>query len=308
MAEPVDRPALTRGRRLLHGEVADLPVGVNDLVVRLTDDRAEALAAAEIVNAVHQAVARLGERSRSVPIIELRVTRLASAPSSQSSTPFGRSRHDEIAPLRRRVPDTHLRALIKLDAELLKHAAWVTHHAGAIFVRFVPGWRETQDRERIAGAERADDEIMHVRRVLDRLQMAGRMASETEFADRRRPVSQESRLERGIAPGACDDGSAALRSDLIAIHFDPGVDRGRIDELLLGKQAFQRLRPQRRLGWQMRMQLVMDMGNCLRIRSSPSRVLFRPGNLSRCKRAVKAGLSRERLVRGRRGEALICGT
>ena len=91
MAEPVDRPILTRGRRLLHGEVADLPLGVDDLVVGLADDGAETLAPAEIVNAVHQAVARLGDRSRSVPIIELRVTRLASAASSQSSTPFGRS-------------------------------------------------------------------------------------------------------------------------------------------------------------------------------------------------------------------------
>ena len=91
MAEPVDCPALSRGRRLLHAEGAHLPVGVERLVVVLVDDGAEALAPAEIVNAVHQTVARLGERSRSVPIIELRVTSLASAASSQSSTPFGRS-------------------------------------------------------------------------------------------------------------------------------------------------------------------------------------------------------------------------
>src|SRR3984957_5717328 len=60
------------------------------LVVRLVDNGPEAFSAAEVVNAVHQAFPRLGDRSRSVPIIALRVTRLASAPSPQSSTPFGR--------------------------------------------------------------------------------------------------------------------------------------------------------------------------------------------------------------------------
>ena len=104
---------------------------------------------------------------------------------------------------------------------------------------------------------------MHVRRVLDRLQMAGRMAGKAEFADRRGPVGQEPRLERRIAPGARDHGGAALRADLVAIHFDPGVDRGGIDELFLREQAFERLRAQGWLGRQMRMQLVVDMGDRL---------------------------------------------
>jgi hypothetical protein len=60
-----------------------------------------------------------------------------------------------------------------------------------------------------------------------------------------------------------DDGRAALGSDLVAIHFDPGVDRCGIDELLLGKKALQRSRAQGWLGRQMRMKFLMDMGDCL---------------------------------------------
>src|SRR6185437_5247307 len=139
-----------------------------------------------------------------------------------------------------------------------------------IFVRLVPGRRQPQDRERIAGAERADDEVMHVRGVLDRLQMPGRVAREAEFANRLGSVGQKPRLEGGIDPGARDYGGAALRPNLVAIHFDPGVDRGGFDELLLHEQAFQRLRPQGRLGGQERMQLVVNMGDRLRVEARHS--------------------------------------
>jgi len=59
------------------------------------------------------------------------------------------------------------------------------------------------------------------------------------------------------------DRRAALGSDLVAIHFDPRVDRGGVDELLLGEQAFQRFCTQGRFGWQMRMEFLMDMRDCL---------------------------------------------
>jgi hypothetical protein len=89
------------------------------------------------------------------------------------------------------------------------------------------------------------------------------MTRKPQFADRRGPVGQEPRLKRGIAPGVGDDRRAALGPDLVAIHFDPGVDRCGIDELLLRKKALQRSRAQRRLGRQMRMEFLMDMGDCL---------------------------------------------
>src|ERR1700689_2978521 len=87
------------------------------------------------------------------------------------------------------------------------------------------------------------------------------MAGKAELVDRRGSISQKARLERGIAPGAGDDRGPALGSDLVSIHFDPGVDRGGIDQPLLRKQAFQRLRSQGRLRRQMRVQFLMDMGD-----------------------------------------------
>jgi hypothetical protein len=67
---------------------------------------------------------------------------------------------------------------------------------------------------------------VHLGRVLDRLQIAGRVAGEAELADRGCSISQEPRFEPRIDPGARDDGGAALGSNLVTIRFDPSVDRG----------------------------------------------------------------------------------
>ena len=64
-----------------------LPSGVEDRLVRLRRDRAEALRAAEIVRAVH---AVPGESGSPVPIMESRVTSAASSSSLQPSVPAGR--------------------------------------------------------------------------------------------------------------------------------------------------------------------------------------------------------------------------
>ena len=118
---------------------------------------------------------------------------------------------------------------------------------------------------------------MHVRCILDRLQVPGRVPGKAQFIDRRGSVGQQARLERRIDPGARDDRRAALRADLVAVHFDPGFDRGGVDQPLLGEQAFQRLRAQSRLGGQERMQLVMDMGDRLRVEARHSLGLLADG-------------------------------
>src|SRR5271165_3873963 len=98
---------------------------------------------------------------------------------------------------------------------------------------------------------------MHVGGVLDRLKMTGGVPSEPEFVDRCGCVRQQSRLERRINPGARDDNRASLRTDLVAVHLDPGVDRLRIEELFLRQEAFERLGAQSGFRRQVRMQLTL---------------------------------------------------
>src|SRR5262249_35058184 len=63
------------------GEQTSLPISMEHRLIRLPRDRAEAVHAAHVVDAVH---------TRAVPIMPSRVTRPASASSLRPSAPFGR--------------------------------------------------------------------------------------------------------------------------------------------------------------------------------------------------------------------------
>ena len=78
---------------------------------------------------------------------------------------------------------------------------------------------------RVAGAERADDEVVHRRRVLDDVEMAAGPALEADLGDRRGAVGEQPLAEGRVGPGAGDDLGAALRPDLLGVDLDPGIDR-----------------------------------------------------------------------------------
>src|SRR5262249_22235704 len=88
MAGDVDGPESERAAAEVETERALFPFVVEDRLVLLGIDRAEAHHAAEILGAVHAAAP--GCNARPVPIIESRVTRSASFSSLQPSVPFGR--------------------------------------------------------------------------------------------------------------------------------------------------------------------------------------------------------------------------
>ena len=78
-----------RAHRERERERAALPLGVEDGLVGLGLDRPEAVHAAHVVDAVHDATAS-GRAARPVPIIESRVTSAARSSSLQPSVPSGR--------------------------------------------------------------------------------------------------------------------------------------------------------------------------------------------------------------------------
>ncbi len=72
-----------------------------------------------------------------------------------------------------------------------------------------------KDRARIAGAERADDDVVHLRRVLDDDEME-RSHVVAEFLDRGGAVGEQALLVGGIGPGAGDDLRAHRGRDRVA--------------------------------------------------------------------------------------------
>src|SRR5206468_7320801 len=87
VAAHVDRPLAPGAHGEVEREDAALPLFVEDRLVGLRVDRAEALHAAEVVGAVHRA----GALGRPTPIIESRVTSPARSSSLRPSVPAGRS-------------------------------------------------------------------------------------------------------------------------------------------------------------------------------------------------------------------------
>src|SRR5215831_10658422 len=84
----VDGPQAEIAHGTIHGENAALPRSMEHRLAGLTLDFAEAVHAAHVMDAVHKAAP--GARARPVPIMQSRVTRLASRSSLQSSAPAGR--------------------------------------------------------------------------------------------------------------------------------------------------------------------------------------------------------------------------
>ena len=179
-----------------------------------------------------------------VPIMLSRVTSAASFSSLQPSVPAGR-----IGSTMKRVSAVESQTRISVscrqrDAEIGQHAARIVDRARAIGRRFVPDRRQPEHFPRIAGAQRADDHVVQLRRVLDRDQVIADAVEQTERGDRLAGVLEQRLLERRIAPGLGDDAGAVMRADLGLIGLDDGVERRRIDIALLGQHGFERAHAQ----------------------------------------------------------------
>ena len=192
--------------------------------------------------------------------MESRVTRSASFSSLQPSVPAGR-----IGSTMKRVSavESQTRTSVSfgsVDAEVVEHAARVLHGARAVRRRLVPDRRQAEHLPRIAGAQRADDHVVALRRVLDRDQMIADAAHVAHRGDRLGGVRQQRLLERRIGPGLGDHDRAVPRSDLGLVGLDDGVERGRVDIALLGQHGFQRADAKLRLR-QLRAVLVVVRGH-----------------------------------------------
>ena len=160
---------------------------VKHRLVRLRLDLAETVHAAHVVDAVHDGapgvfgksgadhrVARdqLGELLLAPALGALRAASAARGSASRRSNPTRGSRSPSAAS----------------TPKSAQHAARVLHGARAIRRGLVPDRRQAEHFPRVAGAQRADDHVVALRRVLDRHQMVADAADMAERA--RRPWSR----------------------------------------------------------------------------------------------------------------------
>ena len=155
----VDGPGADHAHGAVEREAAAFPRVVKDRLVLFRLDFAEAVHAAHVVNAVHYA-ASAGFFGRPVPIMQSRVTKVGElllAPALGARRPH--RQHDE-AGLGGRVPHPDLRVGRQRHAEIGEHAARIVHRARAVRRRLVPDRRQAEHFPRIAGAQRADDDVV----------------------------------------------------------------------------------------------------------------------------------------------------
>src|SRR5215471_14940887 len=119
----------------------------------------------------------------------------------------------KVAQLGIAVPDAHLSLIRYREAELCERASRIAHEAGTVRRRLVPNRRQAECRPRIAGAEGADHDVVHLGRVLDHDHVLALRPAKAEFSDRRGRVLHQPGLVVWISPGTCNDLRAVTRSD-----------------------------------------------------------------------------------------------
>src|SRR5262249_28273688 len=146
-----------------------------------------------------------------------------------------------VADLRARIPDANLRLRGQGDAELREHLARLEDGAGTVGGRLVPYGREPEHRPRVAGAERAHDDVVDGRRGLDGDELgATPAAAEAELGDGRGAIGEEALLVDGIDPGARHYLGAVHRPHVLLVRLDNLVHHLGGQEALVDEERLER--------------------------------------------------------------------
>ena len=186
---------------------------------------------------------------RATPIIESRVTSAASCSSVMSVSSRGPLRQHQIAKFRGGVPDTEPRwfRAPRCRTPCSTPRGSVTD-AGAVRCRLIPDRRQAQGRPRVAGAQRADDDVVDLRGVLDAPPCPRPAAPEKPNSLMAAVASvKQALLVRRIDPGARHHLGAVARPDLGLVGIHQRVERRGRDQPLLGEDGFERPHPDRLL-------------------------------------------------------------
>src|SRR6266446_668712 len=146
----------------------------------------------------------------------------------------------QIAHFGGRVPDSDLRARRQGHAKLREYPARVSDHAGTIRCALVPDRWQSQDRPRVATAERADNHVVSAGRVRDGNHVLTLPTRVAKLRNSSRRIAQQAFTERRIDPSARDNARAIARTHFRLIGVNQYVECGRIDVALLGHHRLER--------------------------------------------------------------------
>ena len=111
-----------------------------------------------------------------------------------------------------------------MGAEVGQDAARIHDGARAVRRRLVPDRRQAEHLPRVAGAQRADDDVVHRRRVLDDDDVLALRALEAELGDRGRAVGEQPGPVVRVGPRPGDDlGAVQLRLAVEPLLLQFGV-------------------------------------------------------------------------------------
>src|ERR687893_1578683 len=88
------------------------------------------------------------------------------------------------------------------EAELAHHRARFSDGARSVLEALVPVWRAAEDGPRVAGAQGADDQVVHPWRVLHDDELGGVLGLHAEPRSRGLGVGEQQLLEVFVHPGA----------------------------------------------------------------------------------------------------------
>src|SRR5215467_15646496 len=100
-------------------------------------------------------------------------------------------RQHEIAELCRRIPDVNLDIVCERHSEFPQYPARIDDRTRAIGRGFVPDGRQTQQWPWIAGAQSADDKVVHARGILHYQRILALRAAVAEFSERSAAIRQQ---------------------------------------------------------------------------------------------------------------------
>src|ERR1700712_4279783 len=126
---------------------------------------------------------------------------------------WGTHRQYEKPRLGSRIPHPDFSFLRQADTEIREHAAGILYRPGTIWRGLIPDRRQAQHFPRVTGAQRAHDNVVARRRVLDGDEVIADPADMAERTYGLGGVFQQCLPEGRVGPGFGDDLGAIVRAD-----------------------------------------------------------------------------------------------
>src|SRR5262249_36878135 len=124
---------------------------------------------------------------------------------------------------------------------------------------FVPHGREAKDGPGITRAQRADDEVVHLGRVLDDDHVLALHPTVAKFSDSGVGVSKKTLLVGWVGPGASNDAGAITRADFVLVGVDERIERGAVNQTFLDQERFESFDTEREVGRNGLMIVIMSV-------------------------------------------------